>query len=229
MVRTFERLVDEPNVLLVELAASGLLGMWWDAPLPGIDPDTMIGGQFVEYARESPSLPALAALRAVQAIGVGENLRARAGEAADELADSGLEEPIWRDGIGHPTPTTCWQYRDGHHQNGIVLAEFEQQEKSHALVVFLEPLGKTGRATDISMTGDSAVLVRELRKKAMAGAGVHTLDHLAPAAAATLIMQALRRTDALDDPAVDKQYGQLRALAYARCRSLTDPISHVKS
>jgi hypothetical protein len=215
MVRTYEQLTDEHNVLLVELATSGLLGMWWDNPLPTADADELIGGQLVTYALERPSRPALAALRSLEMLAVNEDLRAVAGTAADELASSGVYEPSWVSSVGSISAERGWKYRDADGLE-VLLVEFCQQDKPQALVVFLS--GES--AVELSITGQAGILLRELRKKAMAGGG-HELLPLSLDIAGAAIMSALQRTDSLEEPEVDKQYASLRALAYARCRLVT--------
>ncbi|WP_163508301.1 hypothetical protein [Fodinicola acaciae] len=214
MVRTYEQLADEHNVLLVELATSGLLGMWWDNPLPTADADELIGGHLVTYARQRPSRSALAALRSLEMLAVNENLRGSAADAADELSGSGMLEPAWLDSVGDITAERGWKYRDAGGAE-VLLVEFCQQDKPQALVVFLS--GE--QAVELSVTGHAGILLRELRKKAMAGGG-HELLPLEPPVAGAAIEAALRHTDSLADPEVDKQYASLRALAYARCRLL---------
>jgi hypothetical protein len=214
MVRTYEQLTDEHNVLLVELATSGLLGMWWDNPLPSSDADELIGGHLVTYARQRPSRPALAALRSLEMLAVNEELRAIAGTAAFELADSGIPEPAWLGSVGNISAERGWKYRDADGLE-VLLVEFCQQDKPQALVVFLS--GQS--AVELSITGQAGLLLRELRKKAMAGGG-HELLPLSPDIAGAAIASALQRTDSLAEPEVDKQYASLRALAYARCRLL---------
>lgn len=221
MVRTYEQLTDEHNVLLVELATSGLLGLWWDNPLHSFpsqqraDADELIGGHLVTYARERPSRPALAALRSLEMLAVNEDLRAVAGAAAFELADSGVDEPVWLGSVGNISAERGWKYRDSAGLE-VLLVEFCQQDKPQALVVFLS--GES--AAELSITGQASLLLRELRKKAMAGGG-HELLPLEPGVVGAAIESALQHTDSLAEPEVDKQYASLRALAYARCRLVT--------
>ena len=86
------------DALDAEQWASSLIGTWRHQSLPGEDADAIFFPGVGRCARTFGTAPALAALRALSAVGAPDRAtRARA--AADRLAAAGLPEPAWADGL----------------------------------------------------------------------------------------------------------------------------------
>ncbi|HEY6888601.1 MAG TPA: hypothetical protein VI300_12500, partial [Solirubrobacter sp.] len=123
------------DALDAEQWASSLMGTWrLDAPL-GEPVDPVLFPGFVRALEALGTTGALAALRALSAVGAPHTR-----EASDRLAESGLPEPAWADGLGQARATAAALLEEPAFDDGVsVLVEFtEPGGEFHTLGVYID-------------------------------------------------------------------------------------------
>jgi hypothetical protein len=133
--------LDCRRPLEVESTLSSLLGATITAA-PEADQTEWIQAQLllltatIELAAAAGGPHGLAVLRALQAIGP-RTTRERAARHAGRLAATGLPEPSWVGGIGHPRFVRAWEYQDVFGQQTSMGLLFDYAGREHAVVTLV--------------------------------------------------------------------------------------------
>ena len=195
--------------------ASGLVAIWRRQSLPGEDADALFFPGLVRALEALGTAPALAALRALSAVGApGRATGARA--AADRLAAAGLPEPAWGDGLGRTPPTAAAVLEEPAFDDGVsVMVEFaEPGGGSHTFGVYIDHnLG--GLVKDVFVAGPLAEVREQLTRQTPVDAGV-SIRELDLGEARARVEAALYMLDHTFDPPVSEDVHGLRALTDAR-------------
>jgi hypothetical protein len=195
--------------LEAEQWASGLMGTWLHQP----DADAVLFPGLVRALAARRTAPALAALRALSAVGApGRAERARA--AADRLAAADLPEPAWARELGAARATAAALLCEDDFDDGVsVIVEFSG---SHTLGIYVDHnLG--GLVKDVFLAGPLAEVRAEFARHGEPGIELRALDF---AEARARVEAALYMLDHTLDPPVSEDVHVLRALVEARLRLL---------
>ena len=213
---------EPSDALDAEQWASALVGTWQVGPMPEPDADRLFGVGLVLALERIGDPGALAALRALAAIGE-ESYAPRAHQAADLLAGAGVAEPPWLTGLGRAEPVAALVMceDDGFDDGLSVMVEFATPgAESHTLGIYIDRnLG--GLVKDAFVAGPLASVREQLERH---GPGRHglALRELDLAQARVRVQDALEILDHTFDPPVDEDVRALRALMRARIRTLPE-------
>lgn len=216
LLRGLERELADVDALCAELCVADLLGSWWKEPMPGGDPDVVLGRRLVEQAARRRTSEALGLLRCLAELGTGE-LRRRAGRAAEALVARGIPDPPWVP--AGCTATGCWEQGDVFGDRSTVLVAFDRAGAPHAVAVLVDH--SRGLAIDAFVVDDPAATLAELRT--LTDDVLTRLRPIAPGEARAVLEPALAATDALAEPPVSAGFAEVRALVHARVRALPEP------
>lgn len=212
---TVDSIRDVSDPFEAEHWASTLLGSWrQDAP-PGEMVDAPLFQAFVHALRRRGTDDALAALRALDAIGAPF-----VGDAAEALAASGTVDPSWLSELGS-RPTAAVLLHEPAFDDGVsVLLEFaEPSGPLHTFSVYIDHnLG--GVVKDVFL-GDGLAEVRATMDRSPDRARVEYRD-LDFGEARARVEAALDALDHTFDPPVDEEVYALRTLIEARLRLLPE-------
>ena len=222
MLRGFRPLAKVADPLEVEVAASELVGAWWQRLPPGEDPETIFGLGAIEYAARAGTREALALLRALAVVGVTADQREAASTAAAAMAATGVADPQWAGRLGSVRTGDCWRMADVYGDQASLLMVFHYGQRKHGLVALVDFNHLGGWVKDAFVTTEPGATLRELRKAAMSEP-LATLEQVDPAEARRLLEDGLAATDATWQPEVSQELRHYRALALARCRAMPPP------
>ena len=129
-----------------------------------LDPFDLLFAQIVHYAQSQRSPAALAVLRTL-AVYADDEFRGEIVSAADQLAASGVKDPVWASTIGRPAVERCWRYGDIFGSQESYHLVFAYGRRRHALAVLVDhELG--GGVKDTWVTDDPDQLWRSVRRDA---------------------------------------------------------------
>jgi hypothetical protein len=227
LAREARRTVRDVNDALdAEMFASWLVSMWSLGPgaMIGADPEEEIGLRVVAALERSRDEPAVAVLRALEAV-AAERTAAASGTAADRLAAAGVAEPIWRDGLGAARARRALIMRDTVFDDAAnVVVEFERPGGSPYVVGVLIDHNLGGIAKDL-LIGPSLDALTEAVSRApeeVTRSGALRFEEIELAEAAALCREALWRTEHTLDPPVGDDFDYERAAVAAHLRALPD-------
>jgi hypothetical protein len=207
------------DALDAEQWASSLMATWLHPSLPDHGADALLFPRLVRALEALATAPALAALRALSAVG-SEEQASSARAAADRLAAARLPEPPWAGGLGRVRPAGAALLDEPAFDDGVsVVIEFAGPGPgSHTLGVSIDHnLG--GLVKDAFLAGSLAEVRAELARHAPAGPGV-SIRELGLDEARARVEAALTALDHALDPPVGEDVRALRALVDARMRLL---------
>jgi hypothetical protein len=206
------------DALDAELFASSYVSLWELGPgaLIDADPEEEIGLRVVAALERAGDARAQATLRALASVG-SERIGAASEAAADQLAQAGVREPEWRDGLGIAHGLRARLMRDVVFDDAAnLIFEFERPGLEPYAILVLVDNNLGGIAKDIIAGADLDRLVEALGEASEAddGAGELRLEEIDLAEAAARCREALWRTaHTLDPPVGDDFKSQVAALA----------------
>jgi hypothetical protein len=206
---------EPKDALQAEHWASCLLG----ALNVGRIVDAEIMGRFraglVRELEALGSTEALATLRALSGVGVSAE-RERARTAADRLAASGVDEPVWASGVAAARPVAAaLQYEEAFDDGVSVIVEFDGSgDGPHTLGIYID-YNMGGLVKDVFLAGPLSEVRAKLSVRAPNGVRLAVRD-LTLAEARARVLAALDVLDDTYDPPVDEDVSRLRALIDAR-------------
>jgi hypothetical protein len=202
------------DALDAEQWASGLIATWRHEAPPGELVDPVLFPKFARALETLDSGPALAALRALDAVGAPA-----AGEAATRLAATGVPEPVWAGDLGQARPTAAALLSEAAFDDGVsVLVEFaEPGGEFHTLGAYIDH-NVGGLVKDVFLAGRLDE-VRATMESAPDRDRI-TFAELDLAEARARIEAALDVLDHTLDPPVSDEVHSLRALLGARMDTL---------
>jgi hypothetical protein len=216
----FEEVAGSDDVLDVELLASELIGSFWLAGYPD-DAEREVAFPLIAYAAAKQSPAALGVLRGLQALGVTEEMRARAGAAADRLVTLGMREPPWADGLRAVTVTGCWQQADVYGDNAVLLFECDRGGRRHGLVAEID---RYAGVDEIYLTTEVDQVLAELREHA--DAEILETGQLSLARGRRILEDAVATNNdlaiLLPDPIEQDPLSEARAFTLARLRAMPE-------
>ena len=222
MAEISARGAHEPSdALQAELWVSGMISTWRSGALPGLDVDQLFGTGLVEALEKLGDAGALAALRAMAAIGA-KSYASGARQAADRLADAGVAEPSWSDEVGRARPVAALlMYEDAFDDGVSVMVEFTAPgAPPHTLGVYIDH-NMGGLVKDAFIGGSLADARATLVRHDTTSVGLQ-LRELDLAEACGRIDDALYMLDHTLDQPVSEDVHPLRALIQARTTLLPE-------
>jgi hypothetical protein len=209
------------DALDAECWASQLLSLWKGRQLIEGDAEDVFVPAFVSALERKATPNALAALRALSAVG-RESHAERARAAADRLAAGGAREPQWSDQTGCAEPVAAeLMYEEAFDDGVSVFIEFASTPSArHTLGIYVDH-NMGGLVKDAFLAGPLAEVRGKLSATAHNGVGLaHRPLDLSEARAR--VEAALYMLDHTYDPPVDGDVRFLRALIEARIRRLPE-------
>ncbi|HEY6550643.1 MAG TPA: hypothetical protein VIY71_05525 [Solirubrobacterales bacterium] len=152
------------DALDTELFASSYVSLWDLDPgtLIDADPEEEIGLRVVAALERAGDARALATLRALASVG-SERISAASEMAADRLAEAGVHEPGWRDGLGAARGLRARLMRDVVFDDAAnLIFEFERPGLDPYAILVLVDNNLGGIAKDIIAGADLERLVTAL-------------------------------------------------------------------
>ncbi len=214
-VGTYRELLDAAP-LDVEVFTSGVLGLWWAASVEDGSADTT-AAELVEAVGDRPEPDVLALLRAFAALATDDPVRHAAATAADAMAAAGVPEPSWVSALGPVPAVRSYRVDDADSAQASLAVEFARGEDRHALVAVLDADG----LCDAWFTTDPDALHRDLSEQVAESAERAALTEVAPGELADVLRSAFALVDGDAGSVPDsEEFGQFRALALARLRTL---------
>lgn len=214
---------DEPkNALEAEQWASGLVSSWRIPSMPDPEIDGLFWPGLVAELEDVGGTGGLAALRALASIGQDPYDRLAA-DAGDRLAARGVAEPSWGEDLGTAQPVAALLFcdDDGFDDGFSVIVEFATADRrTYTLGVYVDH-NMGGLVKDVFVAGPLDGVRRELGRRGPTGETL-VLREIDLAAARARVEDALRVLDDTIDPPVDGDVPRLRALIYARMRTLPE-------
>lgn len=214
------------NSLDAEMFASSLVSTWNLGPgaLIDTDPEEEIGLRVVAALERAGDARALAALRAIEAVG-SELVAPASSAAAGRLAEAGIAEPAWRDGLGAARARRALIMRDAVFDDAVnVLVEFERPAHEPYLVGLLIDHNLGGIAKDLLVGPTVAELEQSVARAPteVTRTGELRLEEIELAEAAARSREALWRTECTLDPPVSDDFKPQLAAVAAHLDALPD-------
>ena len=159
------------DALEAECWASELISMWRGRQLIDGDAEEVFLPALVRALERTGSPKALAALRALSAVG-SESHAQKARAAADRLAGRGVSEPPWAGQLGHGEPVAAeLMYEEAFDDGVSVLIEFAPADgERHTLGIYIDHnLG--GLVKDVFLAGPLDEVRSKLSSRAHNGVG----------------------------------------------------------
>ncbi len=206
------------DALDAELFASSYVSLWDLGPgaLVDADPEEEIGLRVVAALERAGDKHSLATLHAFASVG-SEGIAGACAAAADRLAQAGVHEPEWRDGLGAARGLRARLMRDVVFDDAAnLIFEFERPGLDPYAILVLVDNNLGGIAKDIIAGADLERLVEALGQASEVdeGAGELRMEEIDLADAAARCREALSRTaNTLDPPVADDFKSQLAATA----------------
>jgi hypothetical protein len=218
MLRHARELLAVRSPLDAELIVSEILGAWWGRRLDGSDVEEVVGEALVDHAARAGTPAALALLTGMAYLGTTRQA-AMSERAALDLMDRGVARPGWADRVGMVAVEECHTSRDVYgDQDSIVCTFTYGGEERHALIVLVDH-NFGGMVRDAWVSSQVDKLFDHCRREARDNP-LMRFDRLEPSRARALLETALRVTDDLRDPPVNKTFGSHHAFVQARVRAL---------
>jgi hypothetical protein len=216
----FEEVAGSDDVLDVELLTSELIGSFWLVGYPD-EAEREVAFPLIGYAAAKQSPAALGVLRGLEALGVTEEMRARAAAAADRLATLGMREPPWADGLREVTVTECWQQADVYGDNAVLLFECDRGGRRHGLVAEIDLYAGVD---EIYLTTEMDQVLAELREHA--DDEIVVTEQLPLARGRRILEDAIATNNdlakLLPDPIEQDPLSEARAFTLARLRAMPE-------
>jgi hypothetical protein len=211
---------EPSDALEAEEWASGLVGTWRTGAAPAQDVDHLFGVGLVAALEALGGPGALAVLRALGSIGAPP-YRRLAGQAGDRMAALGVVEPEWNEGLGtaRPVAALLMSEETGFDDGVSVMVEFAAPSgELHTIGAYIDHnLG--GLVKDAFVAGPLAGVREQFARRGPEQQDL-VLREIALAEARVRVEEALDILDHTLDPPVNADVQPLRALMYARMRSL---------
>jgi hypothetical protein len=212
------------DALDAELFASSYVSLWDLGPgaLIDADPEEEIGLRVVTALERAGDARALAALRALASVG-SDGISAACETAAKHLAQAGVHEPEWHEGLGTARGVRARLMRDVVFDDAVnVIFEFERRGLEPYAILVLVDNNLGGIAKDIIAGADLERLVEALGKASESddGAGELRLEEIDLPEAAARCREALWRTAHTLDPPVAEDFGSQVAVLTAHLKAL---------
>jgi hypothetical protein len=216
MLRDAPVIVEQPNVLDVELWASGWLGQAWvDADLGEREPEHPLCLEVVGRASARPSPHGLAAVAALRRVAPPSEESTLDGTVA--ILTESQPSPPWLDTPAF-TPARAWRAADVWDSERVLFIEYDSTDPHatrHTLMAqILEP-GGTMVAKHAVLHADATQRWEELREPG--DVPMPPVEQPVQTVLADLAA-ALRQTDMYWPRVDDEDFVEVRALAWARCR-----------
>ncbi len=217
---------DVEDALAAEMFASWLVSTWSLGPgaLIGADPEEEIGLRVVAALERAGDARALAALRAMAAVG-SERLASAGGDAGDRLAGAGVGEPAWGDGLSAAQGRRAALVRDAVFDDAAsIVVEFERAGRGPYVISVLIDHNLGGLAKDL-LIGPSLEEFKEAFSQVpeeVAGTGEMRFEEIGLAEAAARCREAMWRTERTLEPPVSEDFKPQAAAVAAHLRGLPD-------
>ena len=222
MAEIAARDAHEPaDALEAEQWASTLIGTMHAHPMPGEDVEALFLPGFVDALETLGTAAALATLRALGAVCAPDHAR-RAAAVSDQLAATGVPEPVWAADLGHARPTAAALMSEVAFDDGVsVMIEFAGPGyEPHTLGIYIDHnLG--GLVKDAFLAGPLSDVRAQLERAEPGSVGI-SIGDLDLAEARARVEAALYMLDHTYDPPVSEDLRPIRALLDARMRRLPD-------
>ena len=209
----FAAVLTEARMVLAEIASPLQAELW------GSDILAALGGMqspaaqaIVPAAERSGSPEALAILRVLSALGWPE-LRAEAASAAGRLADKGVPDPAWADGLGTPEVRECWRYGDDRGIQEAVTMSFEYPAGRHVVSLLLDH--SCGGGIKNVWVGEAGDVLARTEAMAAADPGM-TFEMITPADARRRAERAVAAGECPGQPDEFSSVASTRAILRAR-------------
>jgi hypothetical protein len=213
-LEAFEEVLDSDDVLDVELLTAEILGSFWLPENPEAAAQE-VAFPLVGYAAAKQSPAGFGLLRALQALSPAEELRERAGTAADRLAALGMGEPRWAGAMREVRVTECRQQADVYGDQVFLLFRCERGERPHGLVVEID---RFAGIDEVYLTTQEDEIFAELREN---DDELLTTEEIPLPKARRLVEDAIAVTDGLAAPEDDEDpLADARAYLLARLRAM---------
>jgi hypothetical protein len=213
------------DALDAELFAASYVSLWDLEPgalIDDTDPEEEIGLRVVAALERAGDARALATLRALASVG-SERIGAACEATADGLAQAGVREPEWRDGLGAAHGLRARLMRDVVFDDAVnLIFEFERPGLEPYAILVLVDNNLGGIAKDIIAGADLDRLVEALAgaSEVDEGAGEPRLEEIELAEAAARCREALWRTAHTLDPPVGDDFKPQVAVLAAHLKAL---------
>ena len=204
--------------LAVEAWGSELWSICQRSDLGDLDPEAVFAGGLIAYAAARGSPASLSLLRSLAAV-VPEPYRTRAGDAGDQMAADGVDEPSWATSVRRAAPTTAWLSHDPVHDDGIsVMVGFDGPAGPDVVGLYIDHnLGGVAKDAFV-LSAEMDEVVSALRSSTTAS-GIE-FRSISLVEAASRWRRALALTDAAADAPVTPDVYHLRALIDTRLTSM---------
>ena len=174
-------------------------------------------GSLVPAAEKEATTESLGLLRVLSSIG-DEKLRESAKAAAERVADGGVKDLEWAEGLGSPKIGPCWHYSDIGGRQESVTVSFGYGDDEHALSVLIDH-GKGGKIKDAWV--DNAEGLLDKTWLAAENDPLIVFENLEPGEATERLADALAAGEAPTKSDEADDLTAHRALLRARIRHLT--------
>jgi hypothetical protein len=219
ILQALSRSSFQADPLLAEITVGKVLGVIWASdPRRDGSAEEAFGLGLVEYAGQNRTPTAVALLRTMAGIAPLREVREAASAAADQLVLAGLPQVTF----DAPLRGRCWAYEDAFGDLSTIVCEFGygaslKTATRHGLLVQVDHVAYSA-ATDARLVNDVDAAVQNLQYGA--GHETHTIRLVEPGWASAILGRAFARTDLIPTVAVEPTFGETRAVAMARVRSL---------
>ena len=210
-----EDALAEADPVAVELITSTFLGDFWHPSDSGRE----VVLPLIDDAARRPSPAALALLRMIEHLGLTEEQRSRAADAADAFA--AMPEPPWGKDLSRVEVTECWQEADVFGDGATLLLRCHGAGREHGIVAEVEFSG--GGLGDIDVIDEVDAMLDSMRAGAEASEVLVT-EQIPPSRAHRILEDAIAINDSaaalLPGVVAEDPLTPLRALVAARLRAM---------
>jgi hypothetical protein len=217
MLDDFRPALAAQDPLLVELAASELLGALWHVDLPEIPIEDGIAAKLIDFASRRPEPQALGVLRAFEVVAPEPQLRAAAAEGAARLAAAGVAEPAWQGEIGREVPGESWALTNVFGDQETVLCYFGE----YGVVAEIDQDTLDVHLTEMVVTDAPDAVLADMR--ANAELAEYRVEPISAATARELLQAGIDHAAVCESPENEEDFAATRAFVLARCRTMPEP------
>lgn len=201
------------DLLDVELLTSDLLGEFWSPHEPERSERELVF-PLLKHAAADQSAAGFALLRAVEALGPGEQVRERAGAAAERQSALGMREPAWAGALRAVEVTGCVRQSDVFGDHEVLVFRCRRGETGHGLVVEVDLHG----LDDVYLTVEEDKIIEELRKDT---GEFLTCDDIPLAEGRRIVEAAMAVNDSIEETEPDEEpLVEARAYVLARLEAM---------